>query len=105
MQATPQFKLKIHQTAAAGVAAFVLVIDRRRRSVAICRGATIALLLHLSSRRLDIEHARFDFIPALQNLIDKSEVACLLRRHEVVAIERLIDHLVGLAGVLDVRSR
>ena len=104
VQATPQFKLKIHQMAAAGRPAFVLVTGRRRRSYReSTAGATIALPLHLSGRGLDIEHARFGFIPALQNLIDEPEVTRLLGREEVIAIERLLDHLVGLAGVLDVR--
>src|SRR5689334_921260 len=46
--------------------------------------------------------AEVDLVAAAQHAIDETERLRFVRSHEVVAIERRLDPLVGLAGVLDV---
>ena len=75
--------LKIENKGAAGTAVLVQDLFIRFRST------------------LGFDHA-FKVFTLVQDFVDQTKLLCLLGGHEVIAIERALDHLIGLAGVFHI---
>src|SRR6516164_313616 len=74
-------------------------VDPIRRTLAATSvGHTTRLIAEAAHRRRLLDAAR----PVLDDLVDQTELLCLARRQEFVALYCGLDHVERLAGMLDI---